>query len=230
MKLVHSNYIGNFNIQNCLPNPNGLTNVTEILNYIFGVVILQMKYKTKFWKIGFAPLRFPKLWSCELKISKFGGLRAKIVVKIRVVEAKMSIFSQKGPGVLWSDYCLKWDPCELRVDPIIDPIVILLSLFPFLLLFSFLFDFFFSIFFLFFLFALKILGPHGSQALGPGPTGPVVNPALEKSRVVNFWELLGVRNQNISICSSLYIRLHPSNCVSVLTLWKSDKPKKKKLC
>ena len=29
---LQSNYIGNCNIQNCLPNPNGLTNLIEILN------------------------------------------------------------------------------------------------------------------------------------------------------------------------------------------------------
>ena len=51
--------------------------------------------------------KFPNLGSCELKSSKFGGLRTKILAKIGVVKAKISIFSQKG--VLWSDYCLKWD-------------------------------------------------------------------------------------------------------------------------
>ena len=43
------------------------------------------------------------LWKggdCELKISKFGGLWAKIWVKIEAVEAKISKFSQKG--VLWT--------------------------------------------------------------------------------------------------------------------------------
>ena len=34
--------------------------------------------------------------SCELKISKFGGLRAKIWAKIEVVEAKIQFFPQKG--------------------------------------------------------------------------------------------------------------------------------------
>ena len=42
------------------------------------------------------------------------------------------------------------------------------------------------------------------------------------SRAVNFWELLSVSNQKISI-------FHPSNC-AVLTLRKSDKQKNKSLC
>ena len=45
--------------------------------------------------------KFPNLEACELKISKFGGLWAKIWVKIEAVEAKISKFSQKG--VLWTD-------------------------------------------------------------------------------------------------------------------------------
>ena len=44
---------------------------------------------------------FPNLRACELKISKFWGLWAKIWVKIEAVEAKISKFSQKG--VLWTD-------------------------------------------------------------------------------------------------------------------------------
>ena len=52
--------------------------------------------------------------SCELKISKFGGLRAKILAKNGVVEGKISHFFSKG-GLVNRDYCLKWDPCELRV-------------------------------------------------------------------------------------------------------------------
>ena len=47
----------------------------------------------------------------ELKIPKFGGLRAKTWVKIEAVEAKISKFSQKG--VLWTDP-FAWDPCELQ--------------------------------------------------------------------------------------------------------------------
>ena len=43
--------------------------------------------------------------SCELNISKFRGLRAKIWLKF-------PIFSQKRS--LWTDYCLKLDPCGLR--------------------------------------------------------------------------------------------------------------------
>ena len=44
---------------------------------------------------------FPNLRACELKISKFGGLRAKIWAKIEAVEAKIVKFSQKG--ALWTD-------------------------------------------------------------------------------------------------------------------------------
>ena len=54
-------------------------------------------------------------------------------------------------------------------------------------------------------------------------------------RAVNLWELLGVRNQNIKKKKKNYIlqfflRLRPSNCISVLTLRKSDKQRKKRLC
>ena len=45
--------------------------------------------------------KVPNLGACELKISKFGGLWAKIWVKNEAVEAKISKFSQKG--VLWTD-------------------------------------------------------------------------------------------------------------------------------
>ena len=37
--------------------------------------------------------KFPNLGACELKISKFGGLRAKIWAKIEAVGAKISKFS-----------------------------------------------------------------------------------------------------------------------------------------
>ena len=40
-------------------------------------------------------------WACELKMSKFWGLWAKIWVKIEAVEATISKFSQKG--ILWTD-------------------------------------------------------------------------------------------------------------------------------
>ena len=39
--------------------------------------------------------------ACELKIPKFGGLRAKIWAKIKAVEAKISKFYKKG--VLWTN-------------------------------------------------------------------------------------------------------------------------------
>ena len=42
-----------------------------------------------------------KRGACEQKISKFGGLWAKIRVKIEAVQAKISKISQKG--VLWTD-------------------------------------------------------------------------------------------------------------------------------
>ena len=61
-------------------------------------------------KGGLVSGKFPNLGACELKISKFGGLWAKIWVKIEAVEAKISKFYQKG--VLWTDSCLKWNPCE----------------------------------------------------------------------------------------------------------------------
>ena len=50
---------------------------------------------------GLVSWKFPNLGACELKISKFGGLRAKIWIKIEAVEAKITKFSQKG--VLWTD-------------------------------------------------------------------------------------------------------------------------------
>ena len=50
---------------------------------------------------GLVSWKFPNLGACELKIVKFGGLRAKICPKIEAVEAKISKFSQKG--VLWTD-------------------------------------------------------------------------------------------------------------------------------
>ena len=65
-----------------------------------------------FWSVGLANWYLPlKRGVCELKISKFrglwaenfkfGGLWAKISVKIEAVEAKITKFSQKG--VLWTD-------------------------------------------------------------------------------------------------------------------------------
>ena len=50
---------------------------------------------------GLVSWKLPNLGACELKISKFGGLWAKIWVKIEAVEAKISKVSQKG--VLWTD-------------------------------------------------------------------------------------------------------------------------------
>ena len=50
---------------------------------------------------GLVSWKFPNLGACELKIPKFGGLWAKILVKNEAVEAKISKFSQKG--VLWTD-------------------------------------------------------------------------------------------------------------------------------
>ena len=50
---------------------------------------------------GLVSWKCPNLGACELKISKFGGLWAKIWVKIEAVQAKISKFSQKG--VLWTD-------------------------------------------------------------------------------------------------------------------------------
>ena len=55
----------------------------------------------KFPNMGLVNWKFPNLGACELKIFKFGGLWAKIWVKIEAVDAKISKFSQKG--VLWTD-------------------------------------------------------------------------------------------------------------------------------
>ena len=52
-------------------------------------------------KRGLVNWKFPNLGACELKISKFGGLRAKTWAKIEAVQAKISKFSQKG--ILWTD-------------------------------------------------------------------------------------------------------------------------------
>ena len=61
---------------------------------------------------GLVSWKFPNLGACELKISKFGCLWAKIWVKIEAVEAKIFKFSQRGL-MNWL-FCLKWDPCELQ--------------------------------------------------------------------------------------------------------------------
>ena len=53
----------------------------------------------KIW--GLVNWKFLHLETCELKMSKFGGLKAKIWAKIEAAEAKISKFSQKG--VLWTD-------------------------------------------------------------------------------------------------------------------------------
>ena len=64
---------------------------------------------------GLVNWKFPNSRACELKISKFGGLRAKIWAKIEAVEAKISKLSQKGSCALvnWL-FCLKWDPWGLE--------------------------------------------------------------------------------------------------------------------
>ena len=79
-----------------------------------------------FRSVGHANWYLPlKRGACELKISKCGSLwaenvqrglvtRAKIWVKIEVVEAKISKCSQKGSCELTLYFCLKWDPCELQ--------------------------------------------------------------------------------------------------------------------
>ena len=48
------------------------------------------------WKGGLVSGKCPNLGACERKMSKFGGLWAKIWVKIEAVETKISKFSQKG--------------------------------------------------------------------------------------------------------------------------------------
>ena len=64
---------------------------------------------------GLVNWKYPNLKSCELKVSKFSGLRAKILAKIWVVHVEAKIWYFFSKGVLWTDYCLKWDPYELRV-------------------------------------------------------------------------------------------------------------------
>ena len=55
-----------------------------------------------FRRVGLANWHLPlKRGACERKFPNFGGLWAKIWVKIEAVEAKISKFSQKG--VLWTD-------------------------------------------------------------------------------------------------------------------------------
>ena len=53
----------------------------------------------KFPNLGLVSWKFPNLGACELKLRENWGCRAKVFK-----------FSQKG--VLWTDSCLKWDPCE----------------------------------------------------------------------------------------------------------------------
>ena len=53
------------------------------------------------WKRRIVNWKCPNLGACELKMSKFRGLRAKIWAKIEAVEAKISKFSQKE--VFWTD-------------------------------------------------------------------------------------------------------------------------------
>ena len=71
-----------------------------------------LQTNTYFWKggglwtenfqiLGLVNWKFLNLGACELKISKFGGLWAKILAKIEAVEANISKFSQKG--VLWTE-------------------------------------------------------------------------------------------------------------------------------
>ena len=59
-------------------------------------------YGPDFRSVGLANWHLPlKRRACERKISKFGGLWAKIWVKIEAVKAKISKFSHKE--VLWTD-------------------------------------------------------------------------------------------------------------------------------
>ena len=54
---LHSNYIGNCNIPNCLPNPNSLTNLTETLNlHILVWWAFKWNIKLNFEKCDRAPL------------------------------------------------------------------------------------------------------------------------------------------------------------------------------
>ena len=73
---LHTNYKGNCNLQNCfvIPNANGLTNLTEILIYIFVVVILQRKYKTKFWNVGPITFKLTLVYACVFCSILYRGL------------------------------------------------------------------------------------------------------------------------------------------------------------
>ena len=71
-----------------------------------------------FRSVGACELTFASekgvLWT---EIFKFGRLRARILAKIEVLEAKLSKFFSKRGLVNWLlsfIFCLKWDPCELR--------------------------------------------------------------------------------------------------------------------
>ena len=69
---------------------------------------------------GFVNWKFPKLGSCELKMSKFGVFWTE---NFQIWRLESENFGQnwdcrlKFPifFLLWTDYCLKWDPCELLV-------------------------------------------------------------------------------------------------------------------
>ena len=50
----------------------------------------------------------------RLKISKFGGLRAKIWAKVEAIEAKISNDFLKRESCELPLFCLKWDLCELQ--------------------------------------------------------------------------------------------------------------------
>ena len=66
-----------------------------------------------FRSVGRANWHMPlKRGACERKMSKFGGLWAKIWVKIEAVQAKISKFSESKGGLVNWLFCLKWDPCE----------------------------------------------------------------------------------------------------------------------
>ena len=89
--------------------PGGGGGSTQLFFFQVGVCGLDFR------SVGLANWYLPlKEEVCQLKISKFWGLRAKIWAKIEAVEAKISKFSQKGDGLVNCLFCLKWDPCELK--------------------------------------------------------------------------------------------------------------------
>ena len=100
-------------------------NLTFLLGLKFFDVAARRGHST-FFSSGVRP-GFPKcgvcertdfcLWKRDLENwnVQIWGLRAKMWAKIKAVEAKISIFSQRRScKLIFKLFYLKWDPCELR--------------------------------------------------------------------------------------------------------------------